>query len=161
MKKNNVRITAGSWLHTFIKAEAQLWYPLETGGILIGNWLNENEVIITKVVGPGPKAVHLPFSFTPDNEYHIAEIAKYFKESDGHETYLGDWHTHPAQPSYLSKLDIQTLRKIARFKPAQQSKPLMLVMGTHPFDLKAFIFKDTSIISNGHIKQCQLITNWV
>ena len=133
--------------------------PLETGGILMGYWGGNNEVIITSVIGPGPKAIHLKRSFIPDNEYHIQEISKHYSSSGRTETYLGDWHTHPKASAYLSNRDKDTLVAIANYKQARLQKPLMMILGTRPFGLKAwirtyekYIFYNRSTISECKIK---------
>jgi integrative and conjugative element protein (TIGR02256 family) len=155
--KTDIIVRFEMWMYQFIIDELNNWFPRETGGILIGHWLNEKEVSITQIVGPGCNAVHLSSSFIPDNEYHIKEIARYYGQSEGKETYLGDWHTHPNQPSYLSTLDRKTLRKIANFKPARQKRPLMLVMGTHPWGMKVFVYQNTGVFNQKSVRECILI----
>ncbi|WP_221175684.1 Mov34/MPN/PAD-1 family protein [Rufibacter immobilis] len=112
--------------------------PLETGGILMGYWGNNNEAVVTAVIGPGSKAIHLKRSFIPDNEYHLEEISSHYADSGQTETYLGDWHTHPKANAYLSGRDEETLIAIANHKEARLPNPLMMILGTKPFGLKVW-----------------------
>lgn len=136
--------------------ELNHWFPKETGGVLIGHWTSEAEVVISDIVGPGPKAEHSRYSFTPDNDFHIQEIARYFHASEGVQTYVGDWHTHPDAEAYLSPLDRKTLRKIAYFKPAQTNRPLMLVLGTKPFELKGWCYEKRGRFKKDQVEMCRL-----
>ncbi|MCB2410749.1 Mov34/MPN/PAD-1 family protein [Hymenobacter lucidus] len=121
-----------------ILEEAITKMPCETGGILIGYWGSSTEVVVTAVVGPGPKAIHKKRSFRPDNAYHEQEIARLYTQSGRTETYLGDWHTHPAAAAYMSFRDELTLRSLAEYKQARLTQPLMLILGTQPLGLQAW-----------------------
>lgn len=110
--------------------EAKAAWPNETGGVLLGYWVNRtDELVITHVVGPGPNARHGSRSFVPDGAYHEAEIARQYERSDRVIVYLGDWHSHPGSGPQLSRRDRHTLRVIARFEAARLAKPVMVVVG--------------------------------
>lgn len=113
--------------------------PRETGGVLLGYWGNEKEVVITTATGPGPRSVHRRSSFHPDNDFHTEEISRHYRESGRTETYLGDWHTHPEAAAYMSRRDEVTLAAIARYPEARQGRPVMLILGTAPFGVKAWV----------------------
>lgn len=112
-------------------------FPLETGGVLIGFW-NNNEVIITSVVGPGENAIHSKNRFVPDQQFHEIQISNYFYDSHGRDNYLGDWHTHPDTLSYLSEKDRSTLIKIRKNKESNLLIALMLILGTNPLQLNCW-----------------------
>jgi integrative and conjugative element protein (TIGR02256 family) len=120
-----------------IMDEMNKWYPNETGGVLIGYW-NENQAVITHLIDGGPNAVRSKTSFIPNHKYQVDEISKIYKISNRTETYLGDWHTHPDVKAYLSNTDKKTFNKIARYKPARLSMPLMIIVGTKPLELKVW-----------------------
>ncbi|MGK7391813.1 MAG: Mov34/MPN/PAD-1 family protein [Candidatus Cyclobacteriaceae bacterium M2_1C_046] len=137
-KKYNVQI---NWEHlNFIIKNSEKFYPLETGGIFIGYWSSEYEIIVKYTIGPGPKAKHGEEYFIPDNRFHNKQIAKFYKQTKRTNYYLGDWHTHPDAGSYLSKKDRSTLKKISSFKPARMKNPIMMIFGTNPLDLKVWIY---------------------
>ena len=105
--------------------EGNLAGDLETGGLLVG--YVARDAVITRIIGPGPKAMHLRDRFVPDYDYQEAAVAEIYHASRGSETYLGDWHTHPSNGLYLSPLDVSTLKRIARDPSGRASRPLMLV----------------------------------
>ena len=109
-------------------------YPLETGGVLIG-YVGDNsrdEVVVTAVTGPGPKASHAAHSFKPDHEYQVEEIARHYRRSNRLFTYLGDWHTHPDSVAALSRRDKKTLKHIASHREARLERPTMAILGEGP-----------------------------
>lgn len=131
--------------------------PLETGGILMGYWVTPvDAVVITGVIGPGPKAVHARSRFVPDAEYQEAEVARVYRTSGRLHTYLGDWHTHPRMAAYLSGTDRRTLCKIAR-TPGARSRvpgPLMAVLaGGAPWELRAWYLAPSQAMFRLHWPQ--------
>jgi len=115
--------------HFELKREASRTLPLETGGCVMGYWAKEyTEVIITHIIGPGPRAIHGRWYFFPDTSWQAEEIAKVYSETDRLITYLGDWHSHPTNNSSLSFIDRWTIMRIGQYKPARVRAPLMGVM---------------------------------
>ena len=109
--------------------EATRAYPFETGGVLMGYAdPSDTELVVTALVGPGPGAAHRRTSFVPDHAFHDAEVARLYRESHRRWTYLGDWHSHPAGESSLSRTDRRTLAHIAGDPGARAPRPLMLVL---------------------------------
>lgn len=119
-------LPAAVW-HALV-SEANDKGPLETGGVLLGYFgAAASEAVATGILGPGPNAVHHRTSFTPDADYQECELARCYEESGRLFTYLGDWHTHPMGAGALSATDTRTLRRIARYRNARTSSPLMLI----------------------------------
>lgn len=102
--------------------------PAETGGVLLGYWVDDTEVVVTDAIGGGPAAVHLTTGFTPDAAYQEGRIAELYERSGRYHTYLGDWHTHPAGGLRLSRTDRRTARRIAREESARCPRPLMVLL---------------------------------
>lgn len=112
-----------------LEEEATLFSPQETGGVLLGYWDPcSDEPVITRAVGSGPGAVHGPTYYIPDHEHDSLHIALAYEQSGRTLHYLGDWHSHPGQPGYLSRKDRRTLLTIARFPEAYAPRPLMLIL---------------------------------
>jgi integrative and conjugative element protein (TIGR02256 family) len=108
----------------------------ETGGVLVGYSDSFSlNLVIEHVVGPGPGAVHSPFSFTPDHPYQEREVARLYQESGRISTYLGDWHSHPSGGLYLSPTDRKTLARIALSKEARIYRPIMAIIGGTDWEL--------------------------
>lgn len=105
--------------------EALQWYPLETGGLLIGYTDPASAPVVTDVIGPGPAAVHAREGFVPDYGDQEKRLAELYHGSARTLTYLGDWHTHPNGAGAPSHRDRRVLRRIARAKSARLQRPLM------------------------------------
>lgn len=103
-------------------------YPLETGGMLLGYRADPGECVVTAIVGPGPHARHRRYRFAPDHEYQQAVLEQHYWHSDGKETYLGDWHTHPDGRCGLSWLDKRVLARIAHTPSSNTTHPIMFVL---------------------------------
>lgn len=108
--------------------EADLAFPDETGGILLG-WRNGGDVVVRDVVDAGPRAERWATGMRPDAAYQAAEVTTAFEASDGAITYLGDWHSHPRTAASVSGRDRKTLRNIASDADAECPEPLMLIVG--------------------------------
>jgi len=125
-----------------MKSHASAKFPFETGGILLGYTADNQDVVATHLIGPGPNARHEKYRFEPDGDFQQKEIEKVFRETGGRITYLGDWHTHPLGVAVLSSTDKRTLEKIARSPETQNCHPLMAVLAGIParWELNVFRF---------------------
>lgn len=108
--------------------DADRWHPYETGGMLLGYEADNGEAVVTAIIGPGPKAKHRRFRFAPDTYYQQEALEAHFTRTDGRETYLGDWHTHPIGRAAPSLLDKRTLARIARTPSSRTTNPVMLIL---------------------------------
>jgi integrative and conjugative element protein (TIGR02256 family) len=124
-------------IKTLVK-EMSKHFPNETGGVLAGYIGENDEKVVTQISVAGPKAKHNRYSYTPDHKFDEKQIARIYQESKRTEVYLGDWHSHPGAGAYLSEKDKATLQRIARYKKARIVKPIMIIMGTMPYELKAW-----------------------
>ena len=70
-----------------------LQYPnIETGGDIFGLWLNENEVVIQAVLGPGRNCRRTATSFF-QNEQYLSRVGGLLTNSQGL-CNVGSWHSH-------------------------------------------------------------------
>ncbi len=115
--------------------EANKKIPLETGDLLSGYYSQDNsDVIVTRIVGPGPNATHEEFNFHPDEDFQKERMANIYDENSENAFYLGDWHTHPSGLGRLSRKDKRALKNIARFPENYVKNPVMAIMyGTPDF----------------------------
>lgn len=111
--------------------EAATRAPEETGGLLVG-YPSDDALVVTASIGPGPNAVHDRRSFAPDHAWQAEQLAALYEQSGRRIDYLGDWHTHPGGRPALSRLDRETLRRIALHGPARCPTALMLVVSGGP-----------------------------
>jgi integrative and conjugative element protein (TIGR02256 family) len=108
--------------------EAALFYPLETGGALMGYWCGPCEAVATASIPAGPAAHHRKTSFEPDQNWQLQQIAAHYGRSGRMEIYLGDWHTHPgARSGILSCTDRRVLRRVIQEPKARAPQPLSVV----------------------------------
>jgi integrative and conjugative element protein (TIGR02256 family) len=103
--------------------------PMETGGMLLGYVSDSNEFVVTAIVGAGPAARHRRLRFRPDYDFQQSQLESHFESTQGAETYLGDWHTHPSGACSLSWLDKRVLLRIAKTPSSGTQQPIMLVLG--------------------------------
>lgn len=116
-----------------IEEIANTHFPNEAGGALMG-YVNDNgsKILITKIIGPGPEAVHNRMSFIPDYAYQEEEIARLYSESERTLVYLGDWHSHPNGAAALSGTDQRTLINISSYPEARIAFPIMVLLSGRP-----------------------------
>lgn len=112
-------------------SHAAAFFPLETGGVLVG-YVGSRAIEVTGIVGPGPNARHAPTRFSPDAVWQAERIAELYAESGRRLSYLGDWHSHPKGTPAASQRDRATLRHIAAYPDARCPDPLMLILGGTP-----------------------------
>lgn len=129
--------TGTAWIASevleFLRREADSAAPLETGGVLLGYWSEApTSPVVTHALGPGPNAIHEQNRFVPDYDFHEREIARLYRAADSALAYLGDWHSHPRSPGYLSKSDCATLCRIASSRAARAPRPLMIILAFGP-----------------------------
>merc|ERR1712130_160604 len=67
-------------------------YPtVETGGDLFGVFTEDGNVMISRIIGPGPKSSHLVTHFTQDADFLLNEKERL----QGHNLKrIGSWHSH-------------------------------------------------------------------
>lgn len=111
-----------------MRAEAAQWAPLETGGILLGYVSAEDDVVVSTVIGAGPKAKHYRHRYEHDAEFERSEASRLYMRSGAPDFYLGDWHTHPGARARMSWTDRRTLADIFKRKEAIEA-PITLILG--------------------------------
>lgn len=123
-------ISSTSYSH--VKQLGARSYPLETGGLLLGYVADNGATVVTHIIGPGPNAKHRRHRFAPDFKYQQSALEAHHFATNGRETYLGDWHTHPDGVSALSRRDKKTLRTISATPEAYAVRPLMAIASGGP-----------------------------
>lgn len=83
----------------------------ETGGIMIGKWLDSTTAVVLAATNAGPRAEHEQFTFAIDVEYANAELERWVRRYPGVD-YLGEWHKHPPALHYPSSGDLYTARHL-------------------------------------------------
>jgi integrative and conjugative element protein (TIGR02256 family) len=124
------------------QGEGQDKFPQETGGVFMGYWHGPHCAVVTAAIGPGPHAVHEHHNFEPDYPWQLSQIAAHYERSGRHETYIGDWHTHPgAITGHLSWTDRRVLRRIINTPAARSATPLMAIFHGEEDDWKLAVWR--------------------
>lgn len=132
-------------LRSQIERDADMAYPLETGGVLVGYVAASGEPVAHAVIGAGPKARHAPARFEPDHLWQCEQLDALFTGSSGQWVYLGDWHTHPDGQPKMSRLDRRTLRRIATHSEAGITRPLMLIVAGSSGAWMPAVYRGTAV----------------
>lgn len=103
--------------------------PWEVGGWLLGYWTaDESNVVITHATPPGPCGT--PFGVRISARGHRERFDQAWAASDGHVTFVGDWHTHPGGPVAPSDKDRAALSKLATQHDYGTPQPLAIIVQT-------------------------------
>jgi integrative and conjugative element protein (TIGR02256 family) len=133
MHLQDVTVWIPSRILQTLHSEANRLFPDETGGVLIGYWADDINVVVTAGVGPGPAAIHGRYSYEHDHVWEAAQIALDYERSGRSHVYIGDWHTHPeAVSGRLSRTDRRSLRSVLGSREARLSRALMVVLFGRP-----------------------------
>jgi len=108
--------------------EAKRYRLRETGGALFG-WHDDHEVVVSRILGPGPNARHGLSHFEPDHKWQGTEGRRIYNESNRSVAYVGDWHTHPRGAARPSAQDKKTMASIAKDRDFRTPHPLSLIVG--------------------------------
>ncbi|HEY0654042.1 MAG TPA: Mov34/MPN/PAD-1 family protein [Chryseosolibacter sp.] len=80
---------------------------VETGGVLCGNY-SEDSLRIHSISGPGSGAHQTLTEFVADKDFIDKFIDDQYRESDGHNIYIGEWHSHPQRYPVPSSQDLES-----------------------------------------------------
>jgi len=136
----HIRITPAAAVKMIRIAQRAL--PNETGGVLIGQ-RTEADAVVALTVGPGPKALHGPTSFTRDGDYAQLHVNRHRKRSNGVFDYIAEWHSHPL-PYAPSSKDTASMRAISRDPNYRSPSPLLVLCvlsGSGKWELQGYIFR--------------------
>jgi integrative and conjugative element protein (TIGR02256 family) len=101
-------------------------FPLETGGALIGRYVDASTADVASVTGPCADARHEAYGF----ERGTAGLREVLDDAwERGLYYLGEWHTHPASDPSPSRDDLATMRRFAADPAMSCPEPLLLILG--------------------------------
>ncbi|MBN9388691.1 MAG: hypothetical protein J0I20_11610 [Chloroflexi bacterium] len=104
-----VRLLVAAEAELLMRAETRPYLSddLETGGILVGRWLDETTLLVFTATGAGPQADHQRLTFAVDVDYanrRLEELRLAYPLVD----YVGEWHKHPPHFPRPSVGDLHT-----------------------------------------------------
>ncbi|UFJ38972.1 Mov34/MPN/PAD-1 family protein [Brevibacillus humidisoli] len=107
---------------------------VETGGVLMGYPINDDDWAITYASGPGPRAMQLRHAVMFDDLYLRQLVRKVRRKTFGRVHYIGDWHSHTIRRLSPSRADRQTVYMKAYQEKYASPSPLMLIVGVDKRD---------------------------
>jgi integrative and conjugative element protein (TIGR02256 family) len=126
-KESTIGIVLPNNIYSQLLDICEASYPLETGGIIIGNYsLDSKWAKITRIVGPQKHSKHNRSSFFRSN-YGVKSILD--EEWASGNFYLGDWHYHPNYSSSPSHIDIQQMKAFSKNRKLKCPEPILLIIG--------------------------------
>lgn len=110
----------------------------ETGGILLGRYLDTTTATITHVVGPTSDSKSGRYWFVRGVQGLATLLSKAWKKD---EYYLGEWHYHPNGTITPSSQDLTQMKKIAKSKEYKCPEPIMVIIAGNykSYNLGVFI----------------------
>ena len=102
---------------SMLKADAEHWLPLETGGALVGHVdALSRTIYIADIVGAPDDSERALARFVLGTQGLGHALRQAHADSVGYLRYLGTWHSHPLGGSH-SEIDFETLQRLASFSP--------------------------------------------
>jgi hypothetical protein len=134
-----VRLTAA--VVQTVREELAKADPHETGGVFIGraNFKTKTIHVVGLVLAPPDSYADQVYFFRgiQDLPESINEVNR---ASGGQLGYIGEWHTHPAGPEYMSTKDADAVRKFKReFEALTSPLPVFLLIAT-PTAVLPFVY---------------------
>lgn len=101
----------------------------ESGGILIGYYIDEYSFIITDISTPTDNDTCSRYSFIRSHKNAQRFIRQKFIKSNGKKIYLGEWHTHPENCPTPSNVDILSYKKQLNINILNSKITFMIIVG--------------------------------
>ena len=101
--------------------------PYETGGILIGNYSDDQTTAnIIQVTSAPQKSKHFKYNF-----YRSSKGLKEVLDSlwNKGQYYLGEWHYHPNASAEPSNVDKKQMLKLSQDKKLNCPEPILVIIG--------------------------------
>ena len=106
---------------------------------------------------PGPKTVRRWRSYEPNHDWDLRVVEDAFRTSGGRTRYLGEWHSHLFGLVRPSGEDLETMRLVAAYEPAQLPHPLSAIVGR---DIKgSFVWAMYRLSGHGLLRAAAMVTN--
>lgn len=100
----------------------------ETGGILIGRYMNDGiQAIVGEATAP-PSGSKFGRAWFQRSEEGLARLLKQRWSQEPRTHYVGEWHFHPAWAPWPSPQDAGQMASIARDRSYRCEKPLLMIV---------------------------------
>jgi integrative and conjugative element protein (TIGR02256 family) len=101
------------WIMTAIRLQRGEHLPRETGGFLIGERRGPH-IQVTGLTKQGRGDIATCTSFERSCSSHRDAVHHAWRRSDGMQSLVGDWHSHPCGSADASSTDVSAWRTLAR-----------------------------------------------
>ncbi len=101
------------WILSTIHTQREQHLPHETGGFLIGERRGPH-IDVTGLTQQGSGDIATHNSFERSCSSHRKAIHRVWRRSDGMQSLVGDWHSHPRGTADASSIDFAAWRTLAR-----------------------------------------------
>ena len=102
----------------------------ESGGILMGYYIDEFSIYISDLSIPSEKDKSSRFNFVRSFINTQKIIDNFFKKSKGKKIYLGEWHTHPEKDPIPSSTDLDSFQNQLKTNKLNSNFIFMIIIGT-------------------------------
>lgn len=118
----------------------------ETGGILVGKYVDDRRIAKITYVSPAPNDSKKGATWFVRGLRGLQELVDRFWIS-GRGYYIGEWHFHPYSSARPSGQDLQQMRAICKNKDYNCSEPLLVIVGGDP--LNTWEITATVVLASG------------
>jgi integrative and conjugative element protein (TIGR02256 family) len=101
----------------------------ESGGILMGYYIDEYSFIITDISTPTDDDICSRYNFIRSHKSAQRFIKKKFMSSNRKKIYLGEWHTHPENCPNPSNVDILSYKEQLSSNILNSKITFMIIVG--------------------------------
>lgn len=112
--------------------------PWEVGGWLLGYWSADREALVV-THGTPPAVRGTALGITISGKGHRRRFDEAWARSEGHVTFVGDWHTHPGGPAVPSRTDLRAMRQLAEDADYGTPGPLIAIASVPRVDRKGAV----------------------
>lgn len=138
-KLKRIKIYLDSNIKESIVKEIKCNPDIETGGIIIGYFIEGRILKITDTSLPGKNAKKERASFIKDAEF-CQNFLNEISLSDQRKAYVGEWHYHPSGSADPSNTDLLSLNSIAEQSEYLLDEPIMIIV-SKDFHLSCTVHK--------------------
>ena len=115
-------------IRQFFKHRQIRFLSKESGGILLGR-VYENKITVETATTPGKGDKRGPFFFHRNRARAQRLLENAFNESNGEQTYLGEWHSHKEKNPSPSRKDIIEIEAAFRMSRLHTNFILCIIVG--------------------------------
>lgn len=114
----------------------------ESGGVIIGKRILDGGIVVVNISTPFRDDLQSRFRFSKTSKMHQEFVNRYFEESKGYVSLVGEWHSHPEKNPIASSTDKKSWMKIM----LENDKLLFFVIvGTEKF--RIYFLKEKKWVS--------------